>query len=140
MILFVIKLQLFCYAVILLCSYNIAKFFVPILKQFTINEYTVKDSFSFCKEIIDQNPNLYMASFDVQSLFTNIPLDETINICVDMVYNKRKKAKGMLKRHFRQLLTYWLNHHVFFSMMFIISKLMVSLWGLLWDQHWQIYF
>ena len=62
------------------CSYNIAKFFVPILKQFTINEYTVKDSFSFCKEIIDQNPNLYMASFDVQSLFTNIPLDETINI------------------------------------------------------------
>ena len=135
MILFVIKLQLFCYAVILLCSYNIAKFFVPILKQFTINEYTVKDSFSFCKEIIDQNPNLYMASFDVQSLFTNIPLDETINICVDMVYNKRKKAKGMLKRHFRQLLTYRLNHHVFFSMMFIISKLMVSLWGLLWDQH-----
>ena len=86
------------------CSYNIAKFFVPILKQFTINEYTVKDSFSFCKEIIDQNPNLYMASFDVQSLFTNIPLDETINICVDMVYNKRKKVKGMLKRHFRQLL------------------------------------
>ena len=87
------------------CSYNIAKFFVPILKQFTINEYTVKDSFSFCKEIIDQNPNLYMASFDVQSLFTNIPLDETINICVDMIYNKRKKVKGMLKRHFRQLLT-----------------------------------
>ena len=75
------------------------------MKQFTINEYTVKDSFSFCKEIIDQNPNLYMASFDVQSLFTNIPLDETINICVDMVYNKRKKVKGMLKRHFRQLLT-----------------------------------
>ena len=46
-----------------------------------------------------------MASFDVQSSFTNIPLGETINICVDMVYNKRKKVKGMLKRHFRQLLT-----------------------------------
>ena len=46
-----------------------------------------------------------MASFDIQSLFTNIPLDETIDICVDMVYNKRKKVKGMLKRHFKQLLT-----------------------------------
>ena len=26
-------------------NYNLEKFFVPILKQFTINEYTVKDSF-----------------------------------------------------------------------------------------------
>ena len=87
------------------CSYNLANFFVPILKQFTINEYTVKDSFSFCKEIIDQDPNLFMASFDIQSLFTNIPLDETINICVDLVFHKKKKVKGMLKRHFKQLLT-----------------------------------
>ena len=30
-------------------------------------------------------------------IFTNIPLDETIDICVDMVYNKRKKIKGMIK-------------------------------------------
>ena len=46
-----------------------------------------------------------MASFDIQSLFTNIPLDETINICVDLVFHKKKKVKGMLKRHFKQLLT-----------------------------------
>ena len=31
------------------CSYNLAKFFVRLLKQYTINEYDVKDSFSFCK-------------------------------------------------------------------------------------------
>ena len=41
-----------------------------------------------------------MASFDIQSLFTNIPLDETVDIFVDMVYNKPKKVKGMLNRHF----------------------------------------
>ena len=41
------------------------QFFVPIIKQFTIKEYTVKDSFSFCKEILDQDPNLFMASFDI---------------------------------------------------------------------------
>ena len=40
---------------------------------------------------------------DIQSLFTNIPLDETINICTDMVFNKCKKVKGMLKRYFKQL-------------------------------------
>ena len=55
------------------CTYNLAKFFVPVLKEFTVNEYTVKDSFSFCKEIVSQNSDLFMASFDVQSLFTNIP-------------------------------------------------------------------
>ena len=33
-------------------TYNLAKFFVPILKEFTVNEYTVRDSFSFCKEIV----------------------------------------------------------------------------------------
>ena len=32
------------------CSYNLAKFFVvPTFKEFTVNEYIVKDSFSFCR-------------------------------------------------------------------------------------------
>ena len=30
------------------CTYNLAKFFVPLLKDLTLNEYNVKDSFSFC--------------------------------------------------------------------------------------------
>ena len=46
-----------------------------------------------------------MVSFDVQSLFTNIPLDETINICVSRLYNRKKKVRGLLKRHFKELLT-----------------------------------
>ena len=28
-----------------------------------------------------------------------------INICVDLVFHKKEKVKGMLKRHFKQLLT-----------------------------------
>ena len=74
------------------------------MKQFTINEYIVKDSFLFSKEILDQDPTLFTASFDNKLLFTNIPLDETIDICVDIVFEKRKKEKGMLKCHFKQLL------------------------------------
>ena len=50
----------------------LAKFFIPIPKEFTVNEYTVSDSFSFCKEIKDQDSSLFMASFDIQSLFTMI--------------------------------------------------------------------
>ena len=87
------------------CNYNFSEFFVPILKHFRINEYTVKDFFSFCKEILDQDTNLLIASFDIQSLFTIISLDEKIDNCVDMVSEKRKKVKGMLKRHFKWLLS-----------------------------------
>ena len=86
------------------CNCNLAKFFVPLLKQFMINEYIVKDSFSFPKEIIDQDPNRFIVSFAIQSLFTNIQLDETIDICVDMVFEKRMKIKDMLKHHFKLLI------------------------------------
>ena len=41
----------------------------------------------------------------MQSLFTNIHLDETINICADLFFHEKKKVKGMLNRHFKQLLT-----------------------------------
>ena len=88
------------------CTYNIAKFFVPILKPYTSNEYTLKDSFSFAEEIQKQDPSLHMASFDVESLFTNIPLDETTNICLDLLYKKKRKIKGFLKRHCKELLSH----------------------------------
>ena len=87
------------------CAYNVAKFLVPILKEYTVNEYTIKDSFTFAEEITDQNAEHYMVSFDVESLFTNIPLDETIDICVERLYKNKKKVKGLLKRHFKELLT-----------------------------------
>ena len=61
-------------------TYNLAKFLVPILNPLTKNEYTVKDSFQFAEEICEQDPTLSMGSLDIDSLFTNIPLDETIDI------------------------------------------------------------
>ena len=85
------------------------------LKQFTTNEYNVKDSFSFCKQILDQDTNLFIKTFDNQSLFTNIPLDETTDICVNMVFEKRKKVKGMLKRHFKQLLIFFVKTLFYFQ-------------------------
>ena len=85
------------------CLYNL----IPILKEFkkfTINEYTVKDSFSFSNEIRNKSTSLYMALFDIQSLFTNIPLDKTIDICLELLFNKKRKVKGMLKKHVTKLL------------------------------------
>ena len=65
----------------------------------------MRDSFSFCNEIRKQDSSLYVAFFDIQSLFSNIPIDETIDICINRVFQHKKKIKGMLRRHFKQLLT-----------------------------------
>ena len=46
-----------------------------------------------------------MASLDTQSLFANILLDETINICVNRAFQNKRKVKGLLKRHIKQLMT-----------------------------------
>ena len=47
-----------------------------------------------------------MVSFDIESLFTNIPLNEMIDICVNPVYHKKEKIEGLLERHFKRLLTF----------------------------------
>ena len=69
-------------------GYNLAKSLIPILEPLTHNESTVKDSFSFAKEITNYDSSLFMSSLVVESLFTNIPLKETINNCVSDLQNK----------------------------------------------------
>ena len=59
---------------------NIATFPVPILKDLTSNECSVKDSFDFANELPQQICDCFMASLYITSLFTNIPLDETISL------------------------------------------------------------
>ena len=66
-------------------SYKIAKFLFPKLSSITFNEFTVKDSFAFAEEILHQDSKFYMGSFDVDSLFTNIPLEATVNICTNLI-------------------------------------------------------
>ena len=46
-----------------------------------------------------------MTSFDIKSLFRNIQLDETISICIEKLYHQKKKVKGLLKHHCKELLT-----------------------------------
>ena len=53
------------------------------------SENTIKDSFEFAR-IIRSTPSssTFMASFDVRSLFTNVPLSETIGICADTLFEE----------------------------------------------------
>ena len=58
--------------------YKLAKFLVPILSPLTVKDYTVKDSFSFAKEVVNFDHNLFMASLDVESFFTSMLGPENI--------------------------------------------------------------
>ena len=86
-------------------TYNIARFLVPILKPLTTNDYTLKDTFEFSRDILNQNPKLFMASLDVDSLFTNIPLDETINIIIEKLSSENETVHNLNKDQFKCLFT-----------------------------------
>ena len=85
-------------------TYKLAKFLPSLLTSLTQNEYTFTYSFHFFEEICKQDPNLYMASLDVYSLFTNIPLDKTIDICIDISYKDNENTPKIPKDFFRNLL------------------------------------
>ena len=86
-------------------TYNLAKHFVKILAPYTKNNLTAKDSFTFANEVRTQNTCLHMASLDVEALFTNIPLDETIDICVELVFKDSDTAHGLNREEFHSLLS-----------------------------------
>ena len=85
-------------------SYNIAKYLVPILEPITTNKFTIKNSFEFAKEVIEQDSGLFMASLDVESLFTNIPLGETIIISCDSLFANETKINNFSRNDFEKLL------------------------------------
>ena len=83
-------------------TYKLGKLLLNLLTPSTT--YTVIDLFHFVKDICQQDHNLRMASLDVDSLFTNIPQDETINICVDNLYNGNENPPNIWKHDFSYFL------------------------------------
>ena len=86
-------------------SYKIAKFLFPKLSSITFNEFTEKDSFPFAEGIVHQDSKLSMVSLDVDSLFTNIPLEETTNICTNLIYDNVHVIEDINKFEFKNLLS-----------------------------------
>ena len=88
-------------------SFSLAKFLVPILAPLTTNEFTVTNSYEFteCILSVDNADKCFMASFDVDSLFTHVPLRETIDICLGSLFvDPSRTIIGLGKAHFRTLI------------------------------------
>ena len=84
-------------------TYKIARFCDQLLKPLTNNEYTLKNSFSFAK-VLELDSSLFMASFDIKSLFTDIPLTETFNFCVQILYRNETHVGNLTQSSFSSLL------------------------------------
>ena len=87
-------------------SHKIARFILPILKPHSTNNFTLTDSFKFKNEILEQDGKLHMGTMDIESLFTNLPLDETIDLCIQLVYKDTELVQGLNSNEFKQLLKF----------------------------------
>ena len=87
-------------------SYNAAQVISQYLKPFCKNEFTINDTQSFSADIKNIPPlqEDEHVSYDVESLFTNIPINETIDYILDQIYNKKKLKPICPKLIFKRLL------------------------------------
>ena len=109
-------------------TYKLAKFLVPILKSLTSNEYTVKDLFAFAEETVKQDSQFFMGNLDVDFLFTNIPLEETIDICTNKLFENTEKVEGLSKIDFKELLPLATKESCFISNGKFYKQVDGSLW------------
>ena len=68
-------------------NYNFARFLCDLLSPLVPNDYSRKDTFSFLSQI--KNASLskkILVSYDITSLFTNILLQETIDIAINLIF------------------------------------------------------
>ena len=69
-------------------NYNLACFFCDLLSTLVSNDYSCKDTFSFVSQIKNANiSKKFLVSYDITSLFTNVPLQETIDIAINLLFN-----------------------------------------------------
>ena len=82
--------------------YDIAKFGANLLNPLTLNDFTVKDLFDAANKIQQIPKELFdsgykFVSFDVISLFTNVPLAKTIDIILKHVYSENLVTTNLIK-------------------------------------------
>ena len=78
---------------------------LSILRQ---SDHNVRSTKDFIQNIKRKNiPTGYkMVSFDVKSLFTNVPLDQTINIIFKRIYDDNELRTSILRNEIKQLLLF----------------------------------
>ena len=88
-------------------SYNTAKFLIPYIDKYAKNEYSLSNSYEFFNDLksFRINEDHFIVSLDITSLYTNVPLKETIDILTTLMYDQdQENFRNMTKREFKSLL------------------------------------
>ena len=105
-------------------NYTLARFICDLISPLVLNDYSCKDTFSVVSQI--KNANLskkFLVSYDVTSLFTNIPLQETIDIAINLIFNHNPNL-NITRKELKKL--FFLLHHrliLFLTVSFIIKSM-----------------
>ena len=99
-------------------NYNLSRFLCD-LSPLVPNDYSFKDTFSFFSQI--KNANLSrkcIVSYDVIKIFANIPLQETIGIAINLIFNHNPNlniTKKELKKLFATSQTHFIFNNKFYN-------------------------
>jgi hypothetical protein len=88
-------------------NYGLGKALSQLLSTIIKKENMVRDSFTFVQELLTLPKSMSqhrMVSFDVSSLYTNVPLDETIDIILKHLYDSHLTPPTMNRTDMKQLL------------------------------------
>ena len=95
--------------------YETAKYLASYLFPLTENEYSIKTTTDFAERLKNRtlNDDEALASYDVPSLFTEVPLDDTIDHIIEEIYTHNKLPKLSSKRLYERLLCNFTKNIVF---------------------------
>ena len=82
----------------------LAQLLKPVVEKYS--RYVIKDSFQFSELIQDvtsPSPG-HMCSYDIVSLFTNVPIHEAVDICADALYRSDVTPPALKEGSFRKLI------------------------------------
>ena len=114
---------------------NLAQYLGSLLTLHIPSEYSTKDSFTFIEEIKSVSvTDKFLVSFDLTSVFTNIPLSEAIDIAINLIFQSSPDIK-FAKRELRKLLRIAPLKHILLLMVASLIRLMV--WQ--WVPHWRLF-
>jgi len=86
-------------------SYSIAKEINKIIEPYLPSKFILKSTDEFLDLLSVVQPKGILTSLDAENLYTNVPLDETINIILDNVYrNEIKPAPNLPESTLKSLL------------------------------------
>ena len=88
-------------------NFSLGKHIVPLISHLADNQYSLKNSYDFADTIrtLSDANNSFMCSLDISSLYTNIPVAETIDLILNKLYvNNTATYNGIRRDNFRKLL------------------------------------